>query len=197
VGAVGAGCLALIGMFALPRLGADAGGALATAIGVGVTLYGFAGGRFTWKRILVLAAALIALGIAGLALASAFGGSSSSHIGRYLARLSHGDLSFAGAVVSAKLRANFHLLTTSAWRAVLLAAAAALAVLGVSYRTRLRTAFSATPDLAHGLVGLLAGGLAVLALNDSGVIALATLAPFAVVLVLTLVALNPAEEPSP
>ncbi len=84
VGAVGVGCLALIGMFALPRLGADAGGALAAAIGVGATFYGFAGGRFTWRRTLVLAGVLVALGVAGIVLASVFGGSANSHVGRFV-----------------------------------------------------------------------------------------------------------------
>jgi hypothetical protein len=197
VGGVGAGCIALVGMFALPTLGADAGGALAAAVGVGVTFYGFAGGRFTWRRMLVLAAALVGLGITGLALASAFGGSANSHIGRYLARLSRGDLSFAGTVVLGKLRANLHLLANSEWRVVLFAAAIALTVLVVQYRAQLRTSFSATPDLAHGLTGLIAGGLAVLALNDSGVIALATLAPFAILLVMTTIAISPAEKTVP
>ncbi len=200
VGAVGLGCLALIGMFALPRLGADAGGALAAAIGVGATFYGFAGGRFTWRRTLVLAGVLVALGVAGIVLASVFGGSANSHVGRFVSRLARGDLSFASALVLGKLRANAFLLGSSPWRSVLLAAAAVLTVLGVRYRAEMRTAYVIAPDLARGIPGLIAGGIAVLLLNDSGVIALATLAPFAVLLVLTLITLAthaPAEEPAP
>ena len=59
------------------------------------------------------------------------------------------------------------------------------------YRAELRAAYVAAPDLARGIPGLIAGGVAVLPLNDSGVIALATLAPFAVLLVLTLIAVAP------
>ena len=200
VGAVGAGCLALIGMFALPRLGADAGGALAAAIGVGVTFYGFAGGRFTWRRMLLLAGALVALGVVGIALASSLGDASGSHVGRFLGRIASGDVSFASGVVLGKLRANLHLLATSPWRWVLAAAAAALAVLGLRYRGELRSARITAPDLSCGVPGLVAGGAAVLTLNDSGVIALATLAPFAVLLVLTLIAIakqNPADGIAP
>ena len=115
-------------------------------------------------------------------------------------RLARGDLSFASALVLGKLRANAFLLGSSPWRSVLLAAAAALTVLGVRYRAEMRTAYVIAPDLARGIPGLIAGGIAVLLLNDSGVIALATLAPFAVLLVLTLIALAthaPAEEPAP
>ena len=197
VGVVGAGCLALIGVFALPGLGADAGGALAAAVGVGFTFYGLAGGRFTWPRVLLLAAVFVAIGIAGLVIATALGGSASSHVGRYLERLSHGDLSFATEIVRDKVRANVYLLATSSWRAVLLSTTLVLGVLGTRYRARLRASFSATPDLAHGLAGLIAGGAAVFVLNDSGVIALSTLAPFAVVLVMTLIAVNPAEKTAP
>ncbi len=99
-----------------------------------------------------------------------------------------------------KLRANAFLLGSSPWRSVLLAAAAVLTVLGVRYRAEMRTAYVIAPDLARGIPGLIAGGIAVLLLNDSGVIALATLAPFAVLLVLTLISLAthaPAEEPAP
>jgi hypothetical protein len=187
-------------MFAMPRLGADAGGALAAAVGVGVTFYGFAGGRFTWRRVLVLGGALVALGIAGIALASVFGGSTNSHVGRFLGRLAQGDLSFAGTLVLGKLRANGYLLARSPWRSVLVAAVAVLLVLGVRYRPELRAAYVAAPDLARGIPGLIAGGLSVLALNDSGVVALATLAPFAVLLVLTLVTIarpTHTENPAP
>ncbi len=197
VAAVGLGCLAFIGMFALPRLGADAGGALAAAIGVGVTFYGFAGGRFTVKRVLVLAGVLLALGVAGIAIASLFGGTGNSHVGRFLARLARGDLGFAWTLVSGKLRANYHLFVTSPWRSVLVAAVAAIAVIGVRYRAVLHRAYGLAPDLARGIPGLIAGGVAVLLLNDSGVIALATLAPFAMLLLLTLISLALAEEPAP
>jgi hypothetical protein len=188
VAAVGAGCLGLIAMFALPRLGADAGGALAAAVGVGVTFYGFAGGRFTWRRVAVLVAALGALGVVGLAVASALGGGAGSHIGRFLARLEHGDIAFAGRIVLDKLKANLHLLAVSPWRSVFAAAAVAIGVLLWRERPALQASLAAEPDLSRGVPGLIAGGLAVLALNDSGVVAISTLAPFAVVLALTLVA---------
>ena len=188
VAAVGAGCLGLIAMFALPRLGADAGGALAAAIGVGVTFYGFAGGRFTWRRIAALTAALAALGVVALAVTSVLGGGSGSHIGRFLARLQRGDIAFAGGIVLDKLKANLHLLAVSPWRSVCAAAAVAIGVLWWRERASLRASFAAEPDLSRGIPGLVAGGLAVLALNDSGVVAISTLAPFAVVLALTLAA---------
>ena len=190
VGAVGAGCLGLIAMFALPRLGADAGGALAAAVGVGVTFYGFAGGRFTWRRVALLIAALVALGVVGLAAASILGGGAGSHVGRFLARLEHGDVGFAGGVVLGKLKANLHLLAVSPWRSVFGAAAVAIGVLWWRERTALLSAIAAEPDLSCGIPGLVAGGLTVLALNDSGVVAISTLAPFAVVLALTLAALG-------
>ena len=192
VAAVGAGCLGLIGMFAWPRLGADAGGALAAAIGMGVTFYGFAGGRFTWRRTLTLTGALVALGVAGLAIASALGGGAGSHVGRFLLRLEHGDVAFAGGVVLGKVKANLHLLAVSPWRSVFVAAAVAIGVLVWHERESLRAGMAAEPDLARGVAGLIAGGIAVLALNDSGVIALSTLAPFAAVLALTLASQGPA-----
>jgi len=61
-------------------------------------------------------------------------------------------------------------------------------VLWTRERADLHVSLAAQPDLACGIPGLIAGGLAVLALNDSGVIAISTLAPFAMLLALTLAA---------
>ena len=99
----------------------------------------------------------------GIALASAFGGSASSHVGRFVSRLARGDLSFASSLVLGKLRAN-----------VLPARQLAVA-LGARSPQRRRSpssacatapscarVTSAAPDLARGIPGLIAGGLAVL-----------------------------------
>jgi hypothetical protein len=146
--------------------------------------------------VLVLVVALVALGVAGLAAASALGGGAGSHVGRFLERLWHGDIAFAGGVVLGKLKANLHLLAVSPWRSVFVAAAIAIGVLWWRERPALTAGWAAEPDLAHSVAGLIAGGLAVLALNDSGVVALSTLAPFAVLLALTLASRAPANTPS-
>jgi hypothetical protein len=182
------GSLTLVAMMAWPTLGADAGGTISAAVACGGTLYGLAGGRFTWKRVLMLAGATLAIAAAALLLANVtFAGSSESHVGRFLDRILHGDVGYVASVLTSKAAANLHLLLSGPWRWILAATAVAVISLVRRYRPQLTIARQHDTDLWYGLVGLLGGGVAVFVLNDSGVLALATLAPFVTIQVLAMI----------
>jgi len=185
---VGLGLIGLVGLSVSPMLGADAGGALSAAVGYGVALYGFFGGRLTWRRLAALATALLVFAVAGLFLANVIlSRSDGSHVGRFLVRVANGDFGFVSSTVLRKLAANAHLLGVSQWSRLLIVALALCASLVWRHRASLGAALRRRPALGHGLAGLVAGGLAGLAFNDSGVVMLATMSPFAVLLLLALV----------
>lgn len=187
VGGVAAVLALLVVLSVSPMLGADAGGALSAAVGYGVALYGFAGGRFTWRRLAVLAGVLLGAAVLGLFLANVvLAQSDSSHVGRFLVRIANGDFGFVTSTILRKLQANMHLMTVSIWSRLLIVAVAVGSWIAFHNRATIRESLRRERPLRAGLAGLLAGGVAGLAFNDSGVVMLATMSPFIILLLLTL-----------
>jgi hypothetical protein len=180
--------LGLAVLVGIPGFGADAGGLLSLGVGFGAALLVWRIGRLRAKHVvaLIVAAVIVLMGVAAL---DAMRGAGASHIGRSLG---------GGALQIALRKAslNFYLLTHSPWALTLLAGTVSV-VWGVKSWT-VRVGGRETNDQGNGtragtpappesgtaptndnlsmrgyMTGLVVGGITLLALNDSGVVAAA------------------------
>ncbi|MFH5187036.1 hypothetical protein ACHHV8_33115 [Paenibacillus sp. TAB 01] len=171
--------LLVAGYLASPALGANAGGALSAALGFGALGARLAGGR-RWKRTAPVLALLLVAALAGLWLlnhGAATGAEAhrQSHVGRAFEALLAGKFSWIGDIVLRKLEMNVHLIGVSAWSKVLLTGLAVMAVLVLRPRGRFRRWQRQYPYLMHGVAANVIGTIAALLLNDSGIVAAATM----------------------
>lgn len=125
-------------------------------------------------------AALAGLGCAGLAALWLFNGgaapaSSQSHVGRAFSQLAQGRFDLIGLTILRKLEMNLHLLQVSAWSKALLASVVVMTVIVLRPRGVFREWRQRYPQLMHGFGAGAAGTIAALLLNDSGIVAAATM----------------------
>jgi hypothetical protein len=176
--AAAAGAL-VAGYLAAPALGTNAGGALAAAAGFGALTARLAGGR-RWLRMAPALALLLAAALAGLWLlnpsaATGLPADKQSHIGRAFEAMFQGRLDTIGAMIKRKLAMNWHLIGVSAWSKVLLTSLAVMAALVLRPRGLFRRWQRRYPYLMYGCAANVIGTIAALLLNDSGIVAAATM----------------------
>lgn len=152
-----------------PMLGANVGGAISVAAGFGIAL--------TMSRKLRLRGALSIILIAGVLVAafavmdSLRGQAHESHLGRAVGIIRSGGIGQIGMLVKRKLLMNVFLIRVSVWSRVLVAYGISLAVILYPDWSRIS---SLPMHVRIALTGLLAGTLAALIFNDSGIVAAAT-----------------------
>ncbi|MFC5446872.1 hypothetical protein [Paenibacillus aestuarii] len=179
---------------AAPSLGANAGGALSAAVAFGVAgVLITAGSRWRERRLsrgIALLAALLALGFVALWLLnsadSPVAAARESHVGRAFHALRDGRFDQIGHLIERKLRMNVHLLRASAWSKVLITSLLVMAVLVLRPRGRLQLWQHKYPYWMYGFSANMCGAIAALLLNDSGIVAAATLIIFVAVPMLLL-----------
>ncbi|NOV00298.1 hypothetical protein [Paenibacillus planticolens] len=179
---------------AAPSLGANAGGALSAAVAFGVAgAQCFAGVRWRELRLgrgSALLAALLALGVGALWLLNSADSPAAfareSHVGRAFHALRAGQFDQIGHLIERKLRMNVHLLRASVWSKVLITSLFVMAVLVLRPRGRLRVWQHKNPYWMYGFSANMIGAIAALLLNDSGIVAAATLIVFVAVPMLLL-----------
>ncbi|KRF39138.1 hypothetical protein [Paenibacillus sp. Soil787] len=180
---------------AAPSLGANAGGALSAAVAFGVAgAHCFAGEGWRELRLgrgAALLSALLALGFGALWLlnsadspAAAF--ARESHVGRAFHALHAGHFDQIGQLIERKLRMNVHLLRASVWSKVLITSLIVMAVLVLRPRGHLRLWQHKYPYWMYGFSANMIGAIAALLLNDSGIVAAATMIVFVAVPMLLL-----------
>ncbi|NQX66643.1 hypothetical protein HQN90_10945 [Paenibacillus alba] len=188
-------CFLLVtGCLAAPSLGANAGGALSAAVAFGVAgVYCFAGERWRELRLgrgAALLTVLLALGFGALWLLnsadSPAAAARESHVGRAFHALRAGQLDQIGHLIERKLRMNVHLLRASAWSKVLITSLFVMAVLVLRPSGRLRVWQNKNPYWMYGFSANMIGAIAALLLNDSGIVAAATMIIFVAVPMLLL-----------
>ncbi len=155
-------CIAVIG---LPAFGADAGDFLGAAIGVGAAGIVWRRGRLRARDLaLILAAAVLLLGALVLFDLSR-GTGEQSHIARAIG---------SGGILNIALRKaalNGYLLLHSVWSLGLIAAIYGFWRLWRGAESRLGIAFDADRGMRGAVTGLASGTVALLLLNDSGIVA--------------------------
>ncbi|MEK3911553.1 hypothetical protein [Paenibacillus sp. FSL H7-0331] len=176
--AAGVGAV-VTGYLAAPGLGTNAGGALSAAVGFGALAARLAGWR-SWRRLapalaLLLGAALGALWLLNAGAATGLAADGQSHIGRAFGSLGQGRLDVIGATIMRKLNMNGHLIMVSAWSKVLITGLLVMTVLVLRPRGRFQQWQRRYPYLMHGCAANAIGSIAALLLNDSGIVAAATM----------------------
>lgn len=163
-------------VIALPRLGANVGGAIAAVLGFGYTYCLMNGKRIHWREAAGLSAAVCAL-LLLLALCDLFLGARGhfSHLGQAVLRARHEGLQAVWSIIHSKLAMNFRLLSYTSWAWVLVGLLAA-APIAISYPPRwLRPFLPQTPPMKWGIKGMLFTALIGFLANDSGIVVAATI----------------------
>lgn len=169
----------IIYLMAAPQYGTNVGGTIAAVAGFGITFLPLAGVRLTRRSVLivVLGIGLVLGGFIAFDLQRPL--TAQSHIGRTANLIIAGGIDEIGRIIARKASMNLKLIRSTLWSRVFLISLAALVVLfhrppGVLQRIK-----SSYPDLAHGFIGVLTGSVVALLVNDSGIVAAATMMIYA------------------
>ncbi|WP_025845686.1 hypothetical protein [Brevibacillus agri] len=176
-----------------PDLGTDAGGFLAGLVGFFVAFSRLHGWRIGKKGLLLLAGGLM-LGVIGLMAASLVSDQPPTHVGRVAQQIMAGEWAEIGQMVERKLAMNLRLIRVSIWSKVFAVSLIVLGLLALKNDRFLRHLAQDTPYLVKGFAGVIAGALAGLALNDSGIVTAATCISFLVVPALYAALEEPTQE---
>ncbi|MFD2614035.1 hypothetical protein ACFSUF_16640, partial [Paenibacillus gansuensis] len=143
-----------------------------------------------WRLLLAAAAsgaaALALLWLLNAVLLPPTAAAQQSHIGRALQLLQEGRLDQIANIILRKLQMNWHLINVSAWSKVLITSLIVIAVIVFRPRGVFRGWQDRYPWYMHGFTANTVGALAVLLVNDSGVVAAATLIVYVAVPMLLL-----------
>ncbi|GIM44821.1 membrane protein [Collibacillus ludicampi] len=171
--------LGVIYLLAAPQFGTNAGGALAAVIGYTYSLCLFAHVQTPKQKGWLLTGATILGFIALLALNLIVPNGEQTHIGRAGFVLLQGDLHAIASIIVRKAELNLRLLAVSLWGKLFL-----ITLAGVCFFlfSPMRSKWFTLSSLwKKGLLTALVTGLAVFALNDSGVVAAASVLLYMVV----------------
>jgi hypothetical protein len=158
------GLAVLIG---LPHAGADAGGLLSAAVGFMTAALVWWSGRLRAREVLLALVAVAAVLAVVLVSDLLRAGSEQSHIGR---AITGGDVL---NIISRKVALNGYLLLHSPWSLALLAGLGGIVLLLRSHDSGLYRMLQTDQALRGAATGLVAGTVALLLFNDSGVVAAA------------------------
>ncbi|MFM1655705.1 hypothetical protein ACI7RC_26930 [Brevibacillus sp. B_LB10_24] len=175
-----AGFALILFYMAAPTLGTNAGGFLAGCIGFGVAIARLEGWKAS-KKILLLAAGGLLLGLVILVAGNLLWQGPPTHVGRAVHELVAGNWEEIGRIVQRKLEMNWRLIRISAWSKMFAVSLFVIGLLSLRPNRYLRQLSVRHPCMVKGFGGIIAGSLAGLLLNDSGIITAATAILFFVV----------------
>lgn len=184
---VGSGLLFLgiLYYMASPVWGTNAGGALTAGAAFGIAWLRLFSKRMRlqiqWGKLLMWIMIFVGMALVGLWLLNAgFRASSEtdSHIGRAMDALFAGNFDLIRGVIWRKLAMNIHLIGVSVWSKALLASLLVMAVLLLKPAGLFRRWQEAHGSLMHGLSANASGAIVALIVNDSGIVAAATMMVF-------------------
>jgi len=104
-----------------------------------------------------------------------------THVGRVAQQIVMGDWAEIGKMVERKLAMNIRLIRVSMWSKVFVISLVVLGLMALKNERFFRYLAEGTPFLVKGFAGVIAGSLAGLVLNDSGIVTAATCIIFLVV----------------
>lgn len=186
-------CAVVLYYMVAPDLGTDAGGFLAGLVGFFVAFSRLHGWRIGKKGLLLLAGGLM-LGVIGLMAVSLVSEKPPTHVGRVAQQMVAGEWADVWQMVERKLAMNLRLIRVSIWSKVFAVSLIVLGLLALKNDRFLRHLAQDTPYLVNGFAGVIAGALAGLALNDSGIVTAATCISFLVVPALYAALSEPTQE---
>lgn len=173
---------------ASPNLGTNAGGALTAGSAFGIAWLRLFGRRrqlqVHWGKLLLWIISFGCLSLIGLWLLNGWNGTGNmagSHIGRAMDQLLSGQFEAIRGMIWRKLMMNVHLIGVSVWSKALLASLLVMAVLLMKPAGLFRRWQEAHSALMHGLSAIATGAIVALFVNDSGIVAAATMMVFVAV----------------
>jgi hypothetical protein len=175
-----AGFALILFYMAAPTLGTNAGGFLAGCVGFGVAIARLEGWKAS-KKSLLLAAGGLLLGVVILVAGNLLSQGPPTHVGRAAHELVAGNWEEIGRIVKRKLEMNWRLIRVSAWSKMFAVSLFVIALLSLRPNRYLRQLSVRHPYMVKGFGGIIAGSLAGLLLNDSGIVTAATAILFFVV----------------
>ena len=181
---------------AAPFAGANAGVAVWGIVAYAVGWAAMNGVRLNWRTALFTGVGVIVIvaAFAAIDMASARGGE--THLARFASGILRGDVSATSELVLRKLANNLGYLGQTPYTLLSIGFAGMLALLRFDRRRDLRHALASTPSYSGALLGVIIGGLAALATEDSGIVmpALMLLAGATPVLLLALASGGPEDD---
>lgn len=165
---------------ALPSLGANAGGFLAGAAGFGMAMLRFRNHAIK-KRELLIISGILACGIGVLLVANLWSSQPLTHVGKVAQQIVAGNWTAVGQIIERKLQMNVKLIRVSLWSKAFFVSLIAISALTFCSGRFMRHLAERWPFLTGGFRGIVAGSLAGLVLNDSGIVSAATSIIFFVV----------------
>jgi hypothetical protein len=177
----------LVATIGFPTLGANFGGLITSSAVAAFVYLNLEEEEINWK--LWLQIGLIAIsGVVAIIIMEKYNLIGvKTHVGRLLTRISRQGIGELILVIYRKLEMNLKLLRWTIWSRVLLAFMAVLVILFKWPQGRIKHLIVDYPYLTVGFKGTLLGSIVVMGVNDSGVVAAATLLLFPVFILLYLV----------
>lgn len=167
-------------MIGYPTLGANFGGML-TALVAFTFSYLLMHKKGTRKKILGGSLILIIFFLSIIILSDTYSWTGDrSHLGQTVQLVKEQGISALGAIISRKLSMNLKLLRWTIWTRVLLTFIIVLTVLFKRPKGYLHALTKEFPNVTSGFLGVIFGSIVTMIVNDSGVVAAATLLFFAV-----------------
>ncbi|GIO03755.1 membrane protein [Brevibacillus halotolerans] len=167
-------CMGIILWYlASPQYGTNAGGFLATGLAYVVTLLRFYQIRLRKISLLLIGGSLF-VGIASLLIIHLFSMQPMTHVGKVAHDIITGNWIEVGQIIQRKLEMNLRLIRVSLWSKVFFLSLFIVGVISFYPQQYMRRLYASYPALVMGFSGIIAGSLAGLFLNDSGIVSAAT-----------------------
>ncbi|MEX2415424.1 MAG: hypothetical protein WD424_04705, partial [Paenibacillaceae bacterium] len=170
---------------ASPAWGTNAGGAITAGAVFGIAWLRLFSKRMQlqlhWGKLLLWSMIFVSIALLGLWVLNGGNRASNgtgSHIGRAMDQLFAGHFDLIGGIIWRKLMMNIHLIGVSVWSKALLASMLVMAVLLMKPAGLFRRWQEAHGPLMHGLSAIATGAIVALLVNDSGIVAAATMMVF-------------------
>ncbi len=172
--------ICVMSIIGFPRLGANFGGAL-TAIFAFTSTYVLMFEKRKRARFVLITAGVMLLILSIFILIDTYSWTGErSHFGQTIHLLKSQGFSAVIKIIYRKLSINFKLLRWTIWTRVLITFIIVLALLFKRPRGVLSELVLAMPNLSLGFVGVIIGSVVTMIVNDSGVVAAATLLFYAI-----------------
>ncbi|MDN9012055.1 hypothetical protein [Brevibacillus laterosporus] len=167
-------CMGIILWYlASPQYGTNAGGFLATGLAFVVTLFRFYQIRLRKISLLLVGGSLF-VGIASLLIIHLFSMQPMTHVGKVAHDIVTGNWIEVGQIIQRKLEMNLRLIRVSLWSKVFFLSLFIVSVISFYPQQYMRRLYASYPALVMGFSGIMAGSLAGLFLNDSGIVTAGT-----------------------
>lgn len=163
-----------------PQLGTNVGGTIAACIGLTVTILKLANFKLDYKTIF-LTISFMLLALISLFVVEIFANiNDQTHIGRLVTSVRNQGIGAFIVIVIRKITINLKLIRYTNWSLLFLISLISLLFTFYKPFGMTKEIYSKYPYLASGIVGVLAGSITALLVNDSGIVAAATMMVFPV-----------------